>query len=109
METGAVTFHNSQMVQRIAINKDKEIIKRIMKTKTEDYPNLEEQLRDHLESIRMAESAALREEIKEQKQAAKAKVQAQQQRQEEMEEFKAAGEELMTDNRNNENLEDDFW
>ena len=35
METGAVTFHNSSTsaVKRIAINKDKEVVKRIMKTK----------------------------------------------------------------------------
>ena len=51
MEVGAVTFHDSRAVTRIAINKDKEMIKRIMKTKTESFPNLEEQLREHLEDV----------------------------------------------------------
>ena len=49
METGSVTFHNSQLVERISINKDKDIVKRIMKTKTEDHPNLELQLREHMQ------------------------------------------------------------
>ena len=51
METGSVTFHNSKLVERITINKDKEMIKKLMKTKREEYPNLEEQLRDHLEQV----------------------------------------------------------
>ena len=63
METGSVTFHNSKQVSRIAINKDKEVIKRIMKTKTESYPNLEEQLRDHMEQIQIDDSAAMRAEF----------------------------------------------
>ena len=51
MEVGAVTFHNQSLVKRISINKDKEIIKRVMKTKREEYPNLEEQLREHNEQV----------------------------------------------------------
>ena len=49
MEVGAVTFHNSSSVKHLTINKDKEIIKRIMKTKREEHPNLELQLREHTE------------------------------------------------------------
>ena len=60
METGSVTFHKSNMVERIAINKDKEIVKRIMKTKTEDHPNLELQLREHTEAVEFAERAQVR-------------------------------------------------
>ena len=40
MEVGAVTFHNQKDVMNILIEKDKEIIKRIMKTKEERTPNL---------------------------------------------------------------------
>ena len=72
METGAVTFHNQSIVKRISINKDKEMIKRIMKTKTEAYPNLEEQLNDHNEEVKIEESAHIREEFQAQKAAAKA-------------------------------------
>ena len=58
METGAVTFHNSKLVQRISIVKDKEMIKRLMKTKSEAYPNLELELREHNETVQMEQSAA---------------------------------------------------
>ena len=50
METGAVNFHNQSLVKRITIDKDKEAIKRIMKTKREEHPNLELQLREHMEA-----------------------------------------------------------
>ena len=56
METGSVTFHNSSLVKRIVINKDKDIIKRLMKTKTEDHPNLELALREHMEANERAEA-----------------------------------------------------
>ena len=48
METGSVTFHNPSEVKHISINKNKETIKRAMKSKTEDHPNLELSLRDHM-------------------------------------------------------------
>ena len=63
METGAVSFYNSKDVVRIAIQKDKEVVKRIMKTKREEYPNLELQLREHIEEEQKEESAAQRAEF----------------------------------------------
>ena len=41
LEVGAVTLHSHKAVKRISIDKDKDIVKRIMKTKSEDFPNLE--------------------------------------------------------------------
>ena len=43
-----------------------------MKTKREEYPNLEEQLNEHNEDVQIAASAAQREEFKAQKAAARA-------------------------------------
>ena len=57
----------------------------------------------------MAESAQLREEFKEKKDVAKAHRQNAEERIAAMEEMKADGEDLVTDNRNNEGLDDDFW
>ena len=68
-----MTYHNTKEVQRISIDKDKEIVKKIMKTKTESFPNFELEYRDHLEALKVAKSAALREEIKVKKEAEKAK------------------------------------
>ena len=109
METGAVTFHNHQMVQHITINKDKDIIKRVMKTKTEDHPNLELQLREHMEAIQQAESAAIREEMLAKKAAVKAVKKNVEERKAAMAEMEEEGKELMTSNQDNANLEDDFW
>ena len=44
METGAVTYHNQKAVSNIKIDKDKEIIKKIMKTKEERNPNFDKEL-----------------------------------------------------------------
>ena len=77
METGAVYFHKPNEVKRIKIDKDKEIVKKIMKTKQELFPQLEAEYREHLEAIKVAESETLREEIKEQKDLEKAKKVAQ--------------------------------
>ena len=69
MEVGAVSFHNSKMVNRISINKDKDIIKRIMKTKAEANPNFELELREHMAANQREESATIREEFKASKDA----------------------------------------
>ena len=52
MEVGAVTFHNNKDVQTILLEKDKEIIKRIMKTKVEQMPDLNKMLEEHKEAVR---------------------------------------------------------
>ena len=109
METGSVTFHKSNLVERIAINKDKEIVKRIMKTKTEDHPNLEQQLRDHMEAVDSAERAETRAEMQAQKDAAKAVKQDKEERKAAFAELEEQGAELVTSNQNNADLEDDFW
>ena len=64
MEVGSVTYHNTSIVKRCVINKDKEMVKRIMKTKREEFPNLELALREHNEDVQMAASAEQREEFK---------------------------------------------
>ena len=72
MQVGAVSYHSTKEVQRMSIDKDKEIVKKIMKTKTESFPDLEKEYRDHLDAVQVAKSAELREQIKEKKEAEKA-------------------------------------
>ena len=98
MQVGAVSYHSTKEVQRISIDKDKEIVKKVMKTKTESFPNLELEYRDHLEALKVAKSAALREEIKEKKEAEKAKKIEQEEKKQEMREFTQAQEGLETSN-----------
>ena len=98
METGSVTFHRPSEVQRISIIKDKDIIKRIMKTKTESHPNLEEQLREHIQEVQRAESAVLREEIAAKKAAVKAKKVEVEERKAALQDMEDAGRSLMRSN-----------
>ena len=98
METGAVSFHNPSNVKRISINKDKETIKRIMKTKTEDHPNFELALREHMEENRRIEVAARREEVAGTKAAAKAIKVDVEERKAEMAAMEEEGKEFMTSN-----------
>ncbi len=51
METGSVTFHNGKDVQFLKIDKDRDIVKRISKTKEERHPNLEEELKAHNDAV----------------------------------------------------------
>jgi hypothetical protein len=75
MEVGAVTFFDSKQVRRVQINKDKEIVKRIMKTKKEAFPNFEQDLRDHKKAVEVRDNAEILDEkkqLKEQEEAARA-------------------------------------
>jgi len=41
MQTGAVSFKNRKLTKTIMIDKDRDIIRAVMKTKKEDYPDFE--------------------------------------------------------------------
>lgn len=43
METGSVSFKNNKQVEHMNIQKDKQMVKAIMKTKTEAFPNYEQE------------------------------------------------------------------
>ena len=98
METGSVSFHNPSEVKRIAINKDKDIVKRIMKTKREEHPNFELELRDHLTGIQQAESAVQREEFKAAKDEKKAAIAKKEERKADLESMAAAQADMTTSN-----------
>ena len=40
MATGAVSFKNQKLIKNLHVEKDKDILKRIIKTKQEAYPDL---------------------------------------------------------------------
>lgn len=51
METGSVSFKNSKLVKLIHIDKDKEIVKTIIKTKEERFPEFEKDYREYLREL----------------------------------------------------------
>ena len=59
METGAVSFHDGKQVRLFKIEKDKDIVRKIMKTKKESYPNLEEALREHKGEVEVAKNEVI--------------------------------------------------
>ena len=64
METGSVSFKSSKQVKTFHIEKDKEIVKLIMKTKQERFPEFEKDYRDYLKDLeREKNSIILKEKI----------------------------------------------
>ena len=46
METGAVSFKNNKLITNLHVEKDKDILKVILKTKTEAQPDLKSKIRN---------------------------------------------------------------
>ncbi len=64
METGSVSFKNSKLVKLIHIDKDKEIVKSIIKSKEERFPDFEKDYREYLKDLeREKNSKILMEKI----------------------------------------------
>ena len=64
METGSVSFKNSKLVKLIHIDKDKEIVKSIIKTKDERFPEFEKDYREYLKDLeREKNSIILKEKL----------------------------------------------
>ena len=51
METGSVSFKNSKLVKLIHIDKDKDIVKSILKSKEERFPDFEKDYREYLKEL----------------------------------------------------------
>ena len=66
MQTGAVSFKNRKLCKTIQIAKNKDIIRAVMKTKQEDFPDFEADYRKYLKELERKRNA----EVKAAKQAA---------------------------------------
>ena len=63
METGAVSFHKPNEVMTIKIEKDAAIVKALMKTKREEYPDLKKSLEGHLLDLKKKEAMIQKEKM----------------------------------------------
>jgi hypothetical protein len=52
MEVGAVSFKNHDMVKKMHVEKNNEVLKKVAKTKTEAYPNLEKEYNDYMKQYK---------------------------------------------------------
>ena len=63
METGQVSFHRPNEVMFIKIEKDAPVVKTLMKSKREEYPDLKKQLEEHKAEIAKKEREETRKQI----------------------------------------------
>ena len=64
MEVGAVSFKNHSLVKKLHIEKKNDILKRISKTKTESYPNLEKEYNEYMKQYKKDQEQKKRQETK---------------------------------------------
>ena len=67
METGAVSFHKPNEVLNIKIEKDAAIVKALMKTKREEYPDLKKSLEAHVADLKKREALVEKQKFEAQK------------------------------------------
>lgn len=74
MQTGAVSFKNRTLVKNLEVAKDKEVLKRINKTKTEAHPDLKKELDKHKMQLQKEAMLRKKEEKKKKEEEDKGKI-----------------------------------
>ena len=64
MQTGAVSYKNHKLVMKCFVEKNKDMVKATMKTKTEASPDFEADYRDYCKDLERQENAKIRQEKK---------------------------------------------
>ena len=87
METGAVSYKNNKLVVKLFCEKDKDIVRATMKTKTEEFPDFEKEYQSYLYDLQKKENAVKQAEKKKQQEEEKAGRDAKNAKQKEWEDF----------------------
>jgi len=105
MDVGAVGFHNEKMRFYMEIEKDKDIVKRIAKTKEERNPNLQEEKEKRIQGDKKEKTAHYKQQQKERMEQEKKKKE-----EEDMKNYhEHVKKEMMKSNKDSaQNLEEDF-
>ena len=64
MQTGAVSYKNQKLVNKCFVEKNKDVVKAIMKTKSERFPNFEKEYNEYLLVVQKEENAKILAEKK---------------------------------------------
>ena len=64
MQTGAVSYKSNKKVKLINIEKNKDIIRQVLKTKQERFPDFEKEYKEYLKVIEREENSKKLEEKK---------------------------------------------
>ena len=62
MQTGAVSYKNNKLVKKCYTEKNKDMVRVIMKTKTEAFPDFEKDYRDYLMDLEREKNAKIKAE-----------------------------------------------
>eukprot|EP01029_Cantina_marsupialis_P028902 TRINITY_DN778153_c0_g1_i1.p1 TRINITY_DN778153_c0_g1~~TRINITY_DN778153_c0_g1_i1.p1 ORF type:complete len:231 (-),score=59.38 TRINITY_DN778153_c0_g1_i1:85-747(-) len=71
MEAGQVSFFKEKQVKHLNVDKDKAIVNALNKTKVEEYPDLEGELRGYMHSLKIARKEKMRKQQQEVKELKK--------------------------------------
>ena len=64
MQTGAVSYHDSKKVVKIIVDKNKDIIRAVMKTKSEGFPDFEKDYQAYIKEVEREKNSVTLEEKK---------------------------------------------
>lgn len=64
MQTGAVSYHDSKKVVKIIVDKNKDIIRAVMKTKSEGFPDFEKDYQAYIKEVEREKNSVNLEEKK---------------------------------------------
>jgi hypothetical protein len=61
MQTGAVSYHDSKKVVKLNCEKNKDIIRQVMKTKSEAFPDFEKDYREYMKEVEREKNSKILE------------------------------------------------
>ena len=110
MQTGAVSYHDTKKVMKIIVEKNKDIIRAVMKTKSEGFPDFEKDYQAYLKEVEREKNSVILEEKKKKAAEEKAAKDAKDAKNQEWDDFFGAEEEddKVFAGGDNQHLEDDF-
>ena len=109
MEIGAVTFKNQSLVKKLHIEKKNDVLKRISKTKTESYPNLEKEHTEYMKQYKKDMEFKKRQETKAKLEEEKKRKEESDTKKRQWDDYQDSNQELMRSNQDEANADEDFW
>ena len=64
MQTGAVSYHDNKKVVKINVDKNKDIVRAVMKTKSEGFPDFEKDYHAYIKEVEREKNSVVLEEKK---------------------------------------------
>jgi hypothetical protein len=108
MEVGAVSFKNDSLVNKLHIEKKTDVLKKILKTKQELYPNLQKQYDEYMKGYKKEQEIKKRLEAKAKLEEEKRQKEESDRKKKQWDQYQRDNEEMATSNQDGD-AEEDFW